>query len=370
MNDYHIEAIDKRYNNEMLEILRLSPISTKDLTIYFDRQPDIFKLAEIKYQPYHYYGFFRLETLRGFGMIGYHKAMVNTLQRTVFHIKDFYVSPDARGKGFLFGTTEKLFRETYNHSTLGYAVVMVGNKPPLRYVGNRIPEYPYIPYSRVINQLDVRNILLLLPIKQESGYTVRTATTGDIPAIVSLLNTEHRDRLFGNIYREESFQNYLKSCPGLEINNYYMAFDKNGKLTGVCAAWDCSLFKQTRVLSYGRRFLPAKITYTALAKFLGRPPLPSCGEHFKDFIVTDYAVKERDPKIMNALLKVIYNDYIKQGYQNMIWGSSIDDPLLNASKGFFYKRVISNIVLTSTESGMIESGAVRNHLPYIDLPCL
>ncbi len=143
MSLYNIRPIDRNYNNEMLEILRSAPITTKNLTIYFDRQPDFFRLAETKYQPYFYYGFFRLEQLKGFGMIGYHQAMVNGMPETVFHLKDFYVLPDARGKGFGYRTTEQLFRDTHNRSVVGYAVVMSGNRDPHSYIGHRNPSFPY-----------------------------------------------------------------------------------------------------------------------------------------------------------------------------------------------------------------------------------
>jgi hypothetical protein len=53
-----------------------------------------------------------------------------------------------------------------------------------------------------------------------------------------------------------------------------------------------------------------------------------------------------------------------------MWGSSSDDPLLKASESFFYQRVVSNIVLISTDPSMVETGAIRNYLPYIDIPCL
>jgi hypothetical protein len=69
-------------------------------------------------------------------------------------------------------------------------------------------------------------------------------------------------------------------------------------------------------------------------------------------------------------LRAVYNDRRRYGYQNIMWGSSADDPLLKASEGFFYQRIISNIVLISTDPAMVENEAIRNILPYIDLPCL
>jgi GNAT superfamily N-acetyltransferase len=369
MNLYHIEPVDRSHNTELLNILRSSPINTKNLTVCFDRQPDFFRLPEIRYNSYFYYGFFRLEQLNGFCGIGYHEAMVNGSREMVFHMRDYYVSQEARGKGFGYKVTENFFKETSARSVVGYVIIMAGNKPSLHYVGRRNDAFPYIPYSRIINQLDVRNIMLIWPVSISHDYIIRKADIKDIPEIVALLNKEHRDRLFGNLYDETSFQNYL-SRQGMEINNYYLAFDRKGIPCGVCAARDCSSFKQTRVLRYGKKFLPAKILYKSLSLLFQLSPLPVNGECFKDLIITDYASRDRNSGIMNALLRSIYNEFRKKGFQNMMWGSSADDPLLKASESFFYQRVVSNIVLISTNPEFMETGRIRNHLPYVDIPFL
>ena len=370
MSPYSIKPLDRSHNTDMLNILRSSPNNAESLTVCFDRQPDFFRLPEIRYNPYYYYGFFQFDQLKGFGGVGYHTAMVNGRHRTVFHMRDYYVAPEARGKGFGYKVTENFFKETYNQAEVGYAVIMAGNMPSLHYVGRRNTKFPYIPYSHVINQLDVRNIMLTWPVRNSRALKIRNADINDIPEIVALLNNEHNERLFGNIYDVTTFQDYLSRRPGLEISDYYLAFDKAGMACGVCAAWDCSSFRQTRVLKYGKTFRKAKILYKGLSLVFNLLPLPLQGECFRDSIITDYAARDRDPGIMNALLRFIYNDLRKRGFQNMMWGSSADDPLLKASEGFFYQRVISNIVLVSTNPAMIEDDKIRNHLPFIDIPCL
>jgi hypothetical protein len=188
--------------------------------------------------------------------------------------------------------------------------------------------------------------------------------------MVILLNEEHKDRLFGMIFSEQTFENYIAGRQGITINNYYVAEDRNGRICGVCAAWDCSPFKQNRVLDYGIRYLPTRIEYKVLSLFFNLPALPKKGDFFKDITITDYAVKNRDQGVMNALLRAIYDDYRKAGYHSMIWGSSADDPLLQASKGFFSQSVISNIILCGTRQELIEDSAVSSYLPYIDIACL
>ena len=245
--------------------------------------------------------------------------------KPVFHVRDFYVSHDARGKGFAFKVAEKYYEETCNQPGIGYAIIMAGNKPSLHYIGHRNAAFPHIPDSQIINQLDVRNIILTHPVRNSRDYFVRKADLQDIPEIVALLNIEHKERLFGNHYDETTFQNYLSGRPGLTIDNYYLAFDKKGNPCGVCAAWDCSAFKQTRVYRYGKQFAFARTLYKSLSLLFHMTPLPGPGESFRDFIISDYAVQNREPVIMNALLRYIYNDFRKRGFQIMIWGSSSDD---------------------------------------------
>lgn len=370
MTGYHIEPVDRTYNREMLAILRDSPITTKDLTLCFDRQPDFFRLAETKYHPHHYFGWFRQRSLRGFGMIGYHPAFVNGRAETVFHLKDYYVLPDARGKGFGYRLTPFLFSAPHDGARLGYAVLMSGNKASHRYVGRRNPAFPHIPHSQIVAQFDARVVFLTWPVRAASGYSIRPAGPEDIPAIVELLNREHQERLFGNVYQAEAFLAYLRSRPGLGLTDYRLAFDRNGRLAGVCAAWDCSAVKQTRVLRYGRRFFAARCAHRILATLLRVSPLPAVGECFKEITVADYAVVDRKPEIMNALLRAVYIEYKNRGYQNLIWGSSAGDPLLSAASGFFQQRVLSDVVLIATNGALLEPGVIRRHLPYVDLPCL
>jgi hypothetical protein len=370
MSIYHIEQLERNHNDEILSVLRLSPNVTGDLTVCFDRQPDFFRLAEIRYNPFYYYGYFRQDKLKGFCGMGYHDAMVNGHPSLVFHMRDYYVSPDSRGIGFGLKVAEKFYRETYNNIDTGYIVIMAGNKASMSYVGHRNEKYPYIPYSRIINQLDVRNIMIIWPVLKSRDYLVRKAESDDIPEIIAMLNNGHKNRLFGKIFSLDTFLSYPEGCSGLTINDYYIAVDGKGKPCGVCAAWDCLSFKQTRVLQYGKRLRSAKALYKGLSVIFNILPLPAPGDCFRDLIITDYATRDRDPAIMNALLRAVYADARKNHYQNIMWGSSADDPMLRATKGFFYQRIVSNIVLVSRDKTMIENGAIRNNLPYIDLPCL
>jgi hypothetical protein len=370
MSNIRIGFLDRSNNAAMLEILKSAPITTDNITLCFDRQPDIFLLPEIKYEKYYYLGYFVNETLSGIILNGYYKALVNGEPQTVFHASDYYILPEARGKGFSFRISDYLFKETYNNAKLGYLIIMDGNEKALSLIGRRHPRFPNMPWTRKINKLEVRTIMITWPLRLNRQYKIRNAEKKDIPEIVSLLNEEHRDRLFGLIYSVSTFESYVTSRTGMTLENYYVAEDNNGEICGVCGAWDCTSFKQNRVLNYGPGFLPAKIAYNVLSVIFGYSPLPAKGDFFRDINITDYAVKDRDPGIMNALLRTVYAYCRKEGYQSIIWGSIYGDPLLKATKGFFSQAVISNIVLLSTKPELIEENAIKNNLPYIDVACL
>ncbi len=351
----------------MLAVLRGSPVITDRITICFDRQPDIFALPRCKYDDFYYQGLFSGESLKGYGMVSYHKQMVNGEPGEVFCVRDLYVLPEARNQRFLARSAENHFRDHQERSTLGYGLIMHGNNASLRFVGKKLGNNHYSPWSRIINQLNIHIILFTFPVSGNPNFTIRRAQTEDIPVIVTLLNNEHRNRLFGNIYSEGTFPLYLQKNTGLSISDYFLAFDRNGRCCGVCAAWDMCQLKQTRVLHYGKNFFPVKIAYQAVSALLKHPPLPKPGDPFREVTVTDYAVRDRDPKIMNALLRTVYNEYRHLGYHFMIWGCSMDDPLLNAGKGFIRQHIVSNIVLMSTDDRLLGNGIIKAHLPYIDV---
>jgi hypothetical protein len=46
--------------------------------------------------------------------------------------------------------------------------------------------------------------------------------------------------------------------------------------------------------------------YNLAAQLYGSPPLPKPGEPFKDVTIAEYAVIDRNPEVMEALLRHIY----------------------------------------------------------------
>lgn len=367
-SQFSARLLTQEDNRQMLEILQLSPIESGGLSICFDREPDIFIMAKLKYEPAKYIGIFQGEHLLGFGLIGYHTGMVSGVPQQVFHFSNVFMRREFRGKGLFFKARNLFFQDTYQNACLGYAVIMKGNKNAERYVGWHSEKYPFTPHSSLLNTYDVRNIIITFK-KRESKLIVRKARMEDIHYIVSLLKAEFSERLFAPHIDEDKFKNNLKQRPNFSISNYYVV-EKGNQIVGTCAAWDCSSFKQIRILKYSKQFKRIKNTYNLFSRFFRFPPLPDAGQSFKAAYITDCAVEKRDPEIMNAMLRKIYNEYRSQKFNMIVFGSYKNDRLLKATNGFYYQSVESNIYLLHKDEAMMEKLKQTNDKPYIDVAFL
>ena len=353
----------------MLDILRQSPIEAGGLSICFDRQPDIFAMAGLKYDPAVWSGFVNGDTLLGFVMAGYHQAYVNGSVTPVMHITDCYLRPEARGRGYLKKALSYFANDGAGRAKLGYAVVMKGNRAAEALLGDRLAAGPGGLRSRIIGQLEARSLLLAFPYPRRPQLPVRRARLDDIDDIVSLLRAEHMPRLFGLVTSRDDFAARLRQRPGLAIDDYFVV-EKAGKLAGVCAAWDTGAFKQNRVIRYGFGLTLVRAASVVAAALGGAPCLPPPGEAFRDVFLTDWAARDRSVEVMHALIGHVFREYRSRKYHTLIFGSCSEDPMLDAAKGFPATKLLSHIAMMTLEEKWLQEGALDTRLPFIDLALL
>ena len=363
---YTVKEIGPAWNKQMLAILRESPVETKGLTICFDKSPDIFRIPELKSEHYQCAGFFKGQELVGFGIQLYYQAYVNGSPKTIGHLCNLYVKKEERGHGFFLKATDYFYKHTYKAVDLGYAIVMQGNKAAEALITRRYPEYPYHPYAKVVSYLDVRSILITSRKRESKKFTIIQADMIDAEDIVSLLTEEYSGRLFAPLINLDIFINNIENRPDFSIKNYYLA-KLDGTIVGVCAAWDTKAIKQNRIIRYGLRLRLIKFLYSLIGSIFRFPSLPKKGEAVKDVVITDYAIKDRDPEIMEALLLKIYNEFHDKNYNMIVFGSCYRDPLLKAVRKFFNQSIISNIILATKEEALHEEGEIDTKLPFVDV---
>ena len=361
MDNTQLILLDESFNQEMLSILEGSPVTTNGLSLYFDKTPDIFEISRFKYSESTHLGFFINGSLKGFGSLGYYNALVQGNVEKVFTFYNFYLLPEARGKQIPLQAMKTFFFNAEGKANFGISITMKGNRSAESYIGRKTESW--MPATKVIDELVVKSILFAFPKKNETSYTVRNARMADIPTIVQLLNAEHTQRDFGFIFNENTFQSVMQNRQ-IEIEQYFVAMDRTGSIKGVCLAWDCNSFRRTKVLSFSLKFYPSLLFYKTLEKIFPLAAFPKKGESFRELTLTDYAVMNRDPEIMHALLSEIYRRHHNRKYHFMNWASCGSDPLLKAANGFWYHNINSHIIFTSMDP-VFYNREIR--LPYVDI---
>lgn len=342
--DYRLRVLDEGWNRRLLDLARVSPVKTEQISIHFDRSPDIFTIPKLTSFKYRCLGLFRQDDLVGYAIASYQKRYIDGEAAEVLYLGNMHVIERGLGKIFL----EKLSQRYMQIVPAGtdveylYAYIIGKNIPAMK-----LAEAGYL-QSGVIGKIVMATIFLITPKRLSSKYRVRIAERSDIEVIVTLLAKEHRSRFLAPILDRKIFLENLDRRPNFSIENYVVALE-NEQIVGVCSAWDMTSFKKNRILNYGKRLSMIRHVYNFTAMLFGSPRLPKSGEAFRDITVVEYAVRHRDPSIMDALLRFLYKHYRGKGYQSLIFGSSEDDPLLKATGAFIKNPVISNVILASHE---------------------
>lgn len=188
-------------------------------------------------------------------------------------------------------------------------------------------------YSMVSVQLTGRRRVEAIP-----GLEVRTARDGDVPAIVALLDADHRSRPFGYRFDAGELEHRLARWPGFTLEKTYLAFARE-RLVGVTTAWDASSVKRYRVVAYRGAMLWTKRAFNAAAVVLGWPKLPEAGGEFRYLYLCNTSIAGDDPAVLRALLEKVYADHVGGGWHFFSLCEWEGDPLAGATRGFRTRRL-------------------------------
>lgn len=361
-----VRQIGEDFNRQMLDILLSSPMESDGLTVCLDRSPDMLAVPRLFYDSYKCFGFFMEERLVGYSMVCRKKLYVNSVPREIGYLANMYVLPEARKLGWLYKASEPLFREALEEAGLGYATTMVGNKKTETMIGRRISKFPFIPFSKSIGINCVHNILITFNKKNRSKFSIRRASEADIPEISRLLDEEYRNRLFGSVMTPDYLTETISRRPGFNISDYYLA-EQEGRVVGTCSAWDVTAIRNLRVLDYRKQFKAIKLAYGLAAPIFGFPALPKPGQAFREVVINDFGVENRDPGILRALVTQVYQEYRSKGYNMVQIGSYEKDPIMAAISGFQSTPLYSHIIFGAGDPDLIEKEGIDTNRPYLDI---
>lgn len=339
-SEYELRVLDQKWNKRLLQINRKAPVQAGAFQIFFDRSPDIFTIPKLTSYKYRCLGLFKEGQLLGYAMATYQKRYILQRVVNVIYLGNIHVVKKGLGRELLKLLAKRFYDIIPKDTGVEYlyAYIIEQNKPAMKLV-----ELGYL-FPRVVGKITMVTILLLLPVKLNKEYKIRRATPSDIDSIVELLQKEYAQQFLGPSMDREIFMKNLAERPNLDISNYFVALFQN-KIVGVCSAWDMTPFKKNRILKFGLKMKAVRFFYNMTARFFSGSKLPKEGEAFRDITIAEYAVNNRDPEILEALLRYIYKHYRKEGYHSIIIGSGVNDPMLKATDIFLSKEVRSNVIL-------------------------
>lgn len=357
LTDYHVEVLLESWNAKLLDMCRQSPVKAGKLNIHFDRSPDILMIPKFTSYFQRPLGFFHHDQLIGFAIACYQKRYINGELMDVIYLGNMHVTEKGAGRTFLKMLTERVIHIVENLPEVKYlyAYIMEDNRS-----AKRLADMGQLG-SKPIGSITMSTIFTLKPIRESNGFMIRKATLSDVEKMVRMLSNEYRSYFLSPVINVQTFLCDLKLRPGVDIDNYYLAI-RNGTIVGLCLAWDMTSFKKNRISYKGNKLKLQRCLYNLAAQLLGSPKLPGSGDAFRDITIAEYAVRDRDPKILEALLRHVYREYRKKGAQAIIIGSSSNDPIIQALKPFISKEVRSNVIIAPLQK---DSKQTFRDIPFI-----
>ena len=196
------------------------------------------------------------------------------------------------------------------------------------------------PRYHLMRRFSITSVRLAGGVKPSAApYRVRIATADDVPAIVGLLDRDHRARPFGYRYDQGEFEHRLAHWPGMSLESTYVAFDEAERLVGVTTAWDPAPVKRYRVVAYRGAMRWIKLGFNAAARVLGWTRLPEAGHDFRTLYLCNTSIEGERPEVLRALLDRIYADFRRSGYHFFSLCVYENDPLAPALRGFMTQRL-------------------------------
>lgn len=320
-------------NEALVELVRACPMHGA-IEMYFDRGPDYFTLSRLQGTGAKVCVADDGDRLAAAAAVSYYpEAFFDGSVRPLFYACDLRLHPERR-KG-------RLVKRIYDFMTdygvgegwdLGFTTVMAGNESMASVLQGK---GSLLPYHHVTTMRNLA-IQFLLPRRSPGGVEIRPATLGDIPQMVAAWNRIQSGKQFAPVWSEAGFRAMLERSPGLDIANYYLAF-REGRMTGLLAAWDQSAFKRMVVLGYSPEMRRMRRWYNPLSRILGLAPMAEVGSAMPYLYAAQPCAETASD--LKALLTRLYNDH--RGRRHLFISAMVDtrDPLLSAFEGFMTQTV-------------------------------
>lgn len=353
-------------NKELLELAKKCPMIS-ELTSYIDRSPDFFKMHQmIDSESVLYVS--RIDgNVAGCLAATHHTVYINNIPYKMQIWGDFKVAPEYRRTK----TAIELFQTIYqsakeNHADISMVSILKGNKASLTFTKGK----GGVPAAEHVCDYKFFTILPLFNKKTDKKFTIRKATTNDIPQMIELYNNYYKMHNLAPRWDIDELNNMLNTYPGLSIDKFMLCF-KNDELLASVALWDQSELQRYVVLEFNYKIKLLRSLYAIMSPFMKMPKAPQIGKVLKFMFLSYLAVKNNELEPFKALIRHTHNTLRGSEYAFLNLCLREGDKLEQSLKGLFYTDVSAhNFVFPIKEGKPIEDYNIKQlpaHVEYATL---
>ncbi len=319
----------------ILDLFAHVPMSG-NLDLVTRRDPDFFALYTMQRGQHECWVYGDDARLYGMGTLLVREAWCEGRLCRVGYLGDLrerFTGSRQRGVARLYGAIFAAARQRYECEVF-FTAILASNRSALQALVRRRPQRRGQPYYHLLRRFYAVSIHVPWPWRRPARWEVRQATLTDLPALRTLLDTDHRTRLFGYRFDSGELEHRLAHWPGFTLQHTYLAYDRFGQLAGCATAWDPAAVKRYQVQGYHGSMVWIRQALNTLALLRQAPRLPQAGGSFRTLYVCQVSIRDYNPEILRALLQHIYATYRAHGYHFLMVCLYEHDPLSPALQGF------------------------------------
>ncbi|HEX2207772.1 MAG TPA: GNAT family N-acetyltransferase [Longimicrobium sp.] len=332
----HLRRATPDDNAAMCALFADVPMET-ELALSIRRDPDFSALLRLQSEDWECWVAEEEGRVEAMASLVFRDGYVGGEIRRVGYLGDLRLSPRVQGRHLL----NRVYGPTLAESAAArgcaasLTAVIASNERALRALTAQNRRQRGMPRYTPLRDFRIRNVHLALPrLPRRSAFRARRAAEADVPAIAAFLDADARRRPFGQPMPEAELRRRLREWPGLRIESFFLAEDRDGALAGCLAVWNAAPVKRTFVAAYRGKMRRVKTGYDLAARVFRFPPLPDPGQELRYLYATHQAVPSGDPEILRALLDRVYADHRRSGYVLLSCFAPEGDPLDAAFRGF------------------------------------
>jgi hypothetical protein len=365
---FAITLAERGDDAELRALLRDNPMKGS-MEVTFEREPDFFAACAIRGN-FHQVGVGRdLESgcIVGLGSRSIADAFVNGRAVPFGWLSDLRLQPAYRG-GTLVARGYRFLRQLHGDGRVQLygTVIFQANQTALQTIAAARAGLPVYHDLGVIHCPGI-NLRRRKPAISANCEIVR-GNRELLPEIADCLNRNNARKQFAPVHDSESFirGNRWKD---FQASDFYVA-RRNNRVVGVVGRWDQSGFKQTRVISYGKRLRWIVPAANAVQTLLGEPSFPKPGQYVPFFYVSFIAVDQDNAGVFGALLRQVYNDAVGSSFRYAMVGLHERDPLLAVLEDYSLTPFAGRLFCVCFADGEPAYRTLDGRVPYVEVATL